>query len=197
MLKKIFYIAILLFLTTSCITRYLWGERKYEDRINSVLVGENGRYVVLVGQQYHYILTDNSGLLNRVLLLKQSQVLTIDPKKTTLRLDNDNNLDGKITMTGPFNLLPVEDMGTLTSMGIRPDGDDNISIEMQVSGRRYAARYVTAQLARADKSFVIPIYYNEDSNFATDIGKAAITPLTVGLDTVIFVGKAVVYPFRL
>ncbi len=196
MTKKIFYITLLLFLTTSCVTKYLWGNRKYEERINSILVGENGRYVVLVGQQYHYILTDRSQILNRILLLKQSQILTVNPKKTNIHLDSNNNISGMITMTGPFNMLPLEDMSALTSMGIKPDGNDDVSIKIKVSGRRYAARFINADLARGDKSFVVTVTYNKDSDLATDVGKVAITPLAVGLDAVIFVGKAVVYPFR-
>jgi hypothetical protein len=84
----------------------------------------------------------------------------------------------------------------LTSLGIRPNKNDEISVKVNLSGRRYSARSLGQSLSKSGSNYRIPVYYN-DSSFVKDIGKAAITPVTVGLDAVIFIGKVVVYPFSL
>ncbi len=45
-------------------------------------------------------------------------------------------------MKGPFSLLPPEDIYKFQALGIAPDKNDNLTITVRLSGRRYAARYL-------------------------------------------------------
>jgi hypothetical protein len=193
---NIFLLLCLLFCSSSCVTKSLWGDKKYIERFNQFLVGQDGRYVVLVGSNYHYILTDKSGILGKILTLRQEKIININLQKSYLKLSGNNDLQGYLVFEGPFSILPIEDIGTLTSLGIRPNKKDEISIKVTLSGRRYSARNLGQALMRSGSNYQIPVYYR-DSNLVKDIGKVAITPVTVGLDAVIFIGKAVVYPFSL
>jgi hypothetical protein len=174
----------------------MWGDKVYEEKISQFLLGADGRYVVLIGSEYHYILTDANGTLQKILSLRQEKTLIINPRKSHLKLDSNNEIKGYLTIEGPFSILPMEDIGTLTSLGFRPNKDDEVVIKINLNGRRYSARNLGQALTSSNTTYKIPISYN-DSSFAKDVGKAAITPIAVGVDAVLLIGKIVLLPFNL
>ncbi len=183
-------------LANSCLTTYIWGDKSYQEQINQFFVGSDGRYVAMLGDEYHYVFSDNSGVLKTILSLKQQGVLTINPAKSHLKLQPNNDVAGTLVMDGPFSILDREDAKMLLRMGFSPNRKDTLVIKMELTGRRYAAKYLSPNLSRTSTSHTITIYYH-DSNVVKDVGKVAITPIAVGLDAVITIGKIVVSPFRL
>ncbi|MDX2082866.1 MAG: hypothetical protein SFV53_02640 [Rickettsiales bacterium] len=197
--KKLFinlFLFLLLTFQTSCLTQFIWGDKSYDEEIEQFFVGSDGRSIALIGVDYHYVFSDNSGMLKNVLSLKQKSILAINPKKTKLKLDKNNNINGYIVFEGPASILPREDLRALKAWGFFPDRKDAIVIEIKLSGRRYAPRYLGQSFAKLNEIYVLKIYYN-DSNLAKDVGKAAITPIAVTLDAAILIGKVVFYPFSL
>jgi hypothetical protein len=195
LLIKVFLCATLIFLP-SCVTKYIWGDKSYQERINQFFIGVDGRYVVLIGENYHYIFTDNSAVLKEVLSLSQQNVLAIDSKKTHLKLDSKNEIKGDFVIEGPASLLPFQDLQILRSYGFFPDKNDNILIKTKLTGRRYAARYLGQNVSSLKSPHVLSVYYS-DSNLVKGVGKAAITPIAVTLDAVLLIGKVAIYPFSL
>mgnify|MGYP000411471207 FL=1 len=106
---KIFF-CLILFFTSSCITKSLWSGKIYDESINQFLIGEDGRYIVMIGGQYHYVFADESRVLSRIVLLKQKGIITIDYKKTLLKLDKNNEIKGYLILEGQFSNLPIEDI---------------------------------------------------------------------------------------
>ncbi len=195
-IRAIFLIAALL-LSSSCVTKALWGNKSYDEEVRQFYVGADGRYVVLVAPEYHYIFTDNSGALRQILSLKQQGILTLS-RKTFLKLDKNNNLEGDIIFEGPFDLLPQEDMIKLQLSGFLPDKNNNITIKLTLSGRRYSARYLNQNPStNLNDSYKIKVYYQDEIGFAEGVGKAAITPIAVTLDAALLIGKVVIYPLTL
>jgi hypothetical protein len=192
---NLFLCIILLFLD-SCITKAVWRNKSYEEKIEHFFVGSDGRYLVLVGQKYHYVFTDNAGLFKAILSLKQKGVLTLEQNKTYLKLDSNNNIAGSFVIEGPFSVLPREDMYLLTSLGFKPDKHDNLSIEIELVGRRYSSKYLGQALSKSNSTYKLLIYY-DDSSLTEGLGKVAITPVTVTLDAVLLIGKIIIYPFSL
>ncbi len=192
---KKFLLCLILLCSSSCVTKYLWGDKVYRERINQFLIGEDGRYVVMIGE-HHYVFTDNSRVFSKILSLKQVDVLTINVKKSYIKLSSNNDVKGYVTFEGTFRLLPIEDIGVLSSMGYRPDRNDQISIKIDIQGRRYSSKYLGPSAAQSSIALDLPISYN-DSSAAKDIGKAAITPITIGIDAVLLIGKIVVAPLSL
>jgi hypothetical protein len=188
------FLCLALMFLSSCITKSLWSNKHYLERINQFLIGADGRYIVLIADRYHYVFTDNSGILKTILSLKQRDTLIINIDKTTLKIDSNNDISGNMVFSGPFNLLPLEDIGTLSAIGIKPHGDE-VTITLRIVGRRYLAKYI-GDLPVLQTSYLIPIYYG-DSNIAKGIGKAAITPVAVGLDAVLLIGKIIVSPLMM
>lgn len=195
MLLRCFYkilIVLTLLSTNSCITKYLWADKSYDEYINQFLLGEDGRYVVMIGK-FHYVLIDETMVFSRILRLRQNGILTVDSRNTYLKLDSNNDLKGYITLHGPFGVLPIQDVGVLNSMGYYPDGNDEISIRLEISGRKYISKYIGQNIKNVATPLRLKINY-DDSTLAQDVGKAAITPVTVGLDAVLLIGKIVVSP---
>ena len=190
-------VCFVLISTSSCVTKYLWGSRNYEDQVNQFLIGEDGRYLVMIGTSYHYVFTDETRVLSRIVSLKQKGLLTFNPKKTRLKLEKDNEINGYITIDGPFNFLPIEDIGTLSTLGFQPDANGDISIRIDLQGRRYASRYLGQALTQSNNTIYLEIEYDRNSTAAANIGKAAITPIAVGVDAVLLIGKVMVYPFSM
>ncbi len=193
---KIFSLFAILLLANSCLTKMIWGDKSYQEQINQFFVGSDGRYVAMLGDEYHYVFSDNSGILKTLLSLKQQGVLTINPSKSHLQLHANNDVTGTLVMDGPFSILDREDAKTLMRMGFSPNRKDILEVKMELTGRRYAAKYLNQSLARTNTSHTITIYYH-DSNVVKDVGKVAITPIAVGLDAVLMIGKIVVSPFTL
>jgi hypothetical protein len=197
-MKKIIYTSFLiiaLLFSQSCATKYLWGNKSYEEQIEQFFVGADGRSIAFIGRNYHYVFSDNSGLLRMILSLKQRSVLSINPKKTYLKLESNNDITGDLVLEGPSSILPLDDYQILRSAGFFPNSKDIISIKIPINGRRYAPRFLGANVAsNLKENYLFNIYY-EDSNVVKDVGKIAITPIAVSLDAVYVVGKIIAFPF--
>lgn len=191
-LTNLFLILTLLF-QSSCITKYVWGDAFYEEEVEQFFVGADGRSIAFIGTNYHYVFSDNSGLLRNILTLKQKGILQINPQKTHLKLEKNNEVGGFLVLEGPGSVLPREDQRTLKAWGFLPDRKDLITIKVKLLGRRYAPRFLGQNFDKMENPYILQIYYS-DSNLVKDVGKAAVTPIAVTLDAVILVGKVVLYP---
>lgn len=190
-----FAIFLAITLSSCTLTKALWGDKSYEEVINQFLVGSDGRYVALISPSYHYVFSDNSGVLKSVLSLNQKGVLTIDAKNTYIKLHENNEVKGYLTLSGPFSILPENDKYVLTGMGIVPDKRDNVAIKIDLSGRRYVSKYLGHNPAlQSNNIYKVSIYYDGNSSLAKGVGKAAVTPIALTLDAVLLIGKVVVYP---
>ncbi len=182
------FLVLVLFVQSSCVTQALWGDKSYEEKITQFFVGSDGRYVVLVGEKYHYIFADNSGVLKVILSSGRSNALTIKPDQSYLKLSSGNEVKGDLVMGGPSSLLSAEELQALERLGVRPNAKGDLLVYINLSGRRYAAKYLGDGLNRSNTTQIITIYYR-DSNLVKNVGKIAVTPIAVGLDAVLLIGK--------
>ena len=181
-------LVLVLFVQSSCVTQALWGDKSYEEKITQFFVGSDGRYVVLVGEKYHYIFADNSGVLKVILSSGRNNALTIKPDQSYLKLSSGNEVKGDLVMGGPSSLLSAEELQALERLGVRPNAKGDLLVYINLSGRRYAAKYLGDGLSRSNTTQIITIYYR-DSNLVKNVGKIAVTPIAVGLDAVLLIGK--------
>lgn len=182
------FLVLILFLQSSCVTQALWGDKSYEEKITQFFVGSDGRYVVLVGEKYHYIFADNSGVLKVILSSGRNNALTIKADQSYLKLTSGNEVKGDLVMGGPSSLLSAEDLQALERLGVKKNAKGDLLAYINLSGRRYAAKYLGDGLSRSNTMQVITIYYR-DSSLVKNVGKIAVTPIAVGLDAVLLIGK--------
>ena len=143
---------------------------------------------MLVGEKYHYIFADNSGMLKVILSSGRNNALTIKPDQSYLKLSSGNEVKGDLVMGGPSSLLSAEELQALERLGVRPNAKGDLLVYINLSGRRYAAKYLGDGLNRSNTTQIITIYYR-DSNLVKNVGKIAVTPIAVGLDAVLLIGK--------
>lgn len=79
MTKKLLLIALLLS-QVSCMTMKLW-DKTYDETFSNFSVSPKGDLIALIGDRYHYVFTDNSGLLKDLFMWRDSHLLFIDVKK--------------------------------------------------------------------------------------------------------------------
>jgi hypothetical protein len=194
-IKKLYIFILLLTLLSlsSCVTKALWEDPSYEEMVSQFFVADDGRYVIFIGDKFHYVFTGNTNLLKEVIALKQQAVLSAHADKTRLQLDSDNNITGELVLSGPFSVLPPEDKYHLQALGFKPDKNDEIWITVKMSGRRYAAKYIGIGIPVSNAPYKLKIHYS-DPNLIKGLGKAAVTPIAVTLDAVLFVGKVMLHP---
>lgn len=186
---------LIIFLLTSCVTDFLWGAREYKEEITRFYIGSDGRYVVFMGPEYHYVFTDDSGALRQILSVKQGVIGLA--KGTYFDLDNNNNVDGHLILQGSADYLPQEDIIKLQVAGFIPDRKNNFVIKIDLKGRRYSARYLQQVPAQNLSSYFVTVNYRKKTGIGDGIGKAAITPVAVTLDAALLIGKVAIYPFTL
>ena len=79
-IKNLILLLALIF-QTSCITQYIWGDKSYTEEIEQFFVGSDGRSIALIGSKYHYVFSDNSGLLKNFLSLANSLTKALLPTR--------------------------------------------------------------------------------------------------------------------
>lgn len=179
---------------TSCITKAVWRNSSYDEKIEKFLIDTNGVPVTFIGNNgYYYKLSDRTGILRTVLLLKQKGMLTPEKGENYLKLFPNNDVSGKFIIKGPFNILPPSDINSLNKVGLRGNLRDEIRIEIDLIGRRYPLQYLGDAQHHASttyKAYDVPVYFN-DHTVLGDTARVLVTPATLVLDVVGLLGKGI------
>ncbi len=191
--KKIFLV-FLLFLQSSCVTKSLW-QKTYPETFRDFAISQDGSRVALVGTTYHYVFTDSSGILKTLLTWQDRGLLFIDVSKTNLRVDLDNNVFGYATIESFFSQLRPEQFLFLTSVGFRNKDGSALFLKLPLEGKRYLPRNdLQVFLPHLSRPYVVDVGYEQ--GVFRKAGNIALTPLTVTADSVLLLGKIVLFPFR-
>ena len=195
-LRSIFYhlLCLTLLMQTSCVTKHIWKNSSYDEKIEKFLIDTNGVPVTFIGNNgYYYKLSDRTGILRTFLLLKQKNILTLEKDKNYLKLFPNNDVSGKLIIKGPFNILPPIDIDSLHRVGLRGNSRDAIRIEIDLIGRRYPLQYLGDAKYHASslyRGYNVPVYFN-DHTVLGDSARVLLTPFTIALDVVGLLGKGI------
>lgn len=185
---------IILFLTSCTVTKALW-HRTYDETFKEFLVSRDGKLIVFLGKNYHYIFSDDSGLIKELLYWHRRDLVFINAEKTDLRLDNNNNVTGYVFIESFDMDMPRQEHIFLESLGFREMPEGSLVLKLKVAGKRYLPRNDLGQSpASFDRTYVIHIDY--PTGFFGGMAKVALTPITVAADATIFIGKVLLVPFR-
>ena len=195
--KLILIIALpILLLSSSCentYTRKLWSDNFYNEVFYYFLISKDGQFVVFLNDEFHYVFNDNSGLMQKLLLWKNSKKLYINSDETILKIFPNNNVSGKVEIDIDKNDINFSDLQNLKSLGF-VENREKFTIEFKVYGQRYQAKKdVTAYTPRLSTPYNIRIY--SDLTNGQKIAKASLSPLTVVIDAIMISGKILTFPF--
>ncbi len=192
---KYFLIILFLFSSSSCVTRLVWNT-SYNDTFRQFLISQDGSMVIFLGSKYHYIFSDNTGILESILSWPGRRNLFINSKESRVDLDHNNVVTGQIVVESFFNRMPHEDYEYLRALGFRAKNKFSpLKIKLVMKGKRYLPRAdLGYDLPELQRSYVISIHYQGDA--LENIGKMALTPITLATDSVLMLGSIILLPFR-
>ncbi len=177
------------------LTSSLWYS-SYEETFEYFLINRNGSMIVFLGDRFHYVMQDRTGIMKKLLIWPKKKLLFINTEKSKLNLDLKNNVDGYVTIESFYNNISARDERFLYSLGFRKeDKYTPLRLRLKVSGKRYLPRAdLGYNLPGFNRKYTMKVYY--DSHLAGKIGKAALTPVTVAADATIIIGNVLLLPFR-
>ncbi len=198
-MKKVNYkwgllLLLSIFILTSCkITKSLW-QPYYTDKIHDFVTTKGGGQIAFLGQKYHYIFDDRNGVMKRLLFWTQHDLLYIDLKKTRLQLNGFNDISGYVEVKTASPNLRVKDVAYLERLGFVRERGTHWSGRVFVSGKRYAPKAGNYKLYSLGNEYTVKIYYPVgDENKLKQAGKILISPITITLDAILWLGNKVVY----
>jgi hypothetical protein len=191
---KIFCLLTAVFLSSCTVTKGLWN-RSYNETFKQFLVSNDGKLVVFLGKNYHYIFSDESGVMKELLFWGRRDLVFVDVEKTSLEVDEKNDVTGYVTIESFYTKLPRKEEIFLESIGFRAQESKPLSLRIKLVGTRYLPRddlgYYLPQL---DRTYTVSVRY--PVSFFKKMAKVVLTPITVAADATILLGKIVLQPFR-
>jgi hypothetical protein len=193
----IFLTITLLFLGSACsnsLTKKLWNDNFYNEIFYHFLISKDGQFVVFLNDQYHYVFNDNSGIIKKLLLWRNSKKLYINTEETILKISPNNQVQGIVKIDIDKSNISPADFTIINSLGFIAN-QETYSLEFKVFGQRYQAnKSVTNRLPRLSTQYNITIY--RDLSTTQKITKASLSPLTIVLDAIMISGKILTFPFN-
>jgi hypothetical protein len=190
-----FGIAALFALTACEHTKKLW-EDSYLEKVKNFLISQDGKYVVFLGKNYHYVFSDDSGILKEILELDKDKIIEFDDEKSEIKLDDSNNLEATIFLkTFDLELLPQESV-LLKKLGFKTSLDDDfMSLIINLRGKLYKSENDSNFYNSAlEETYDLKIIRHASS--ARDLKKISLTPITLIEDSVLLIGEILLIPFR-
>lgn len=197
MSKKLikFALFLALFFITSCVTKALW-DNSYKEKFRQFLVSTDGRYVVFIGNKFHYVFSDETANLRDLLLWQRRDLLFINVDKSHINLDRQRNISGHVYIETFYVKLPPRETEYLRSLGFRKDEGSNVlSIKIDLKGKRFIpTENLSPYLPVLDRPYVIPIHVQ--NSLPSKAGKTVLTPITFSLDVALLAGKILIWPLK-
>jgi hypothetical protein len=191
--RKAILLLLLFFCLNSCgITQKMWNPH-YTETLSGFLFSQDGRFVVFLGREFHYILNDDSGIIKRMLFSPCRALMYLSVNSTYINLSQSNDLDAYVTIK-----IVKEDIGSfaeneLTSIGFIKGADGVLTLHIKLTGKRYLANRNLSAAFTLNNRYSIKVY--EEISSTGKIEKAMLTPITLTLDTVLSIGKVLLVPF--
>jgi len=151
--------------------------------------------VALLGAKYHYVFSDESGAIKKLIELDRGHVVEFDPETTHLFLDKDDRIEGDIGIkTYDLEISPNQ-MSVLKNLGFHKSEKENLyELELELKGQRY----LSTDDINAYFSLLEDKYYIEIHNSPTVLGevkKVVLTPITLTGDTLLLLKEIALAPF--
>lgn len=189
--RKIIFSFFLIFLSACTITNRMWSSG-YEDNIRSFLVTNNGNKVVFLSNDFHYILDDNSKFLSEILHSKFRYLIYFDMEHSKIVLHENNEIEANLAIKLKTNRPSADIYYYFKRKGFLEDKNRHLFAKAQFHGKRYLAkRHIMKHSRSLNRSYQINVVNVDKKSRAT---KTALTPITLGLDASLFLGKILLAP---
>ncbi len=149
---KTLLIIILIFFSSCEIdrTQRMWSNKlRYEDNINSFLIGQDGKKIAFIGEKYHYLLNDDLEILKNLLSWSGRSKLITQTSNFKVGLTNSVQLDIRIyTLYTKFSPQEIEFLQKLKFS----ENNGRFSKDIILNGKRY--------LPKPEVNYNAPLSFN-------------------------------------
>lgn len=177
---------------SGCITRQMHEDRRYSEQLQGVLVSADRRTLVVVGAQYHYVFSAPAQVV--AALDPQLQPGIAAAGFQGFRVSADNRIQGLLVLQTRRDASAAQ-LQAARLAGFEDRGGQLVA-QALMYGDRYEARSgAPLPLQRLNRDYFVHI--TEQASAATQLLKAAVTPVTVAADGVLVIGALVLSPLLL
>lgn len=171
---------VLLGCTTS-MTKKLFADRRYRETVSSVLISEDGKHLVILGEKYHYVFENQTDLVN---ILRMPFHPVVTALLGDFHVTSDQVISGNYDLT-INNKASEQDKAEAIAAGFRRTVQGQITFNGKMQGKRYSAEKFTTNKTHQtlNKQYVVNI--SEEQSSGEKASKALLTPVTVTADGVL------------
>jgi hypothetical protein len=169
-------------LLTGCLTTKLFEQERYSEDISSVLISQDGKKLVVIGRQHHYVFEAPQGIL---------QTLRSPFHKSVAASFGRFGVAADGRTTGQYGLFvgkdaPNQDQADALAAGYKPDKDDGfLSLRGKLKGIRYNAGNVDIPSVAQKLNRTYRVDITVDPSAVSTAAKVLLTPITVAADGVL------------
>lgn len=175
-----------------CVTPALFKDKEYNEKITSFMISADGKKLVVLGEQYHYIFDMPEKLL---------PVLKSD-YRTHLNSSFDGfHVDGSV-VTGYYSLrlrdnAPTEERQQATADGFKSILHGELYFSGDIQGTRYSAADFEQKLTAQSFNQDYLVHVTETLSPLDKGVRMLATPITVAADGALLLGGVLLIPFAL
>lgn len=179
-MTKLFLIIIFIFTTSCSTTKSLWANR-YLDGFSQFIFSEDGSQIILIGDKYDYVIDDVTGKILALASWEHRTALYFDAANSNVKVYNDGNFTGTITIKTIYQSLSPEVYQYLISLGFVDNRRENLYLQLKIQGKRYKSTPRLKSFAsKLDKRYSLQI--EAQNTIGGSAGKLVVTPFTMVLD---------------
>jgi len=176
-------LATAFFLSSCHFTPKLLDSNKYTEKVNALLLSEDGNTVAILTPEYHYIL-ETPPILKTTLASTYSQ--KVKAKFGEFTVDTDNDISGlvELELDLRFNRVDDVEIQSARDAGYKDGQRESLITEFRIRGKRYKAVENAAieNLYPLKRTYTIRV--EDASSLGNTVARVALTPLAITADGV-------------
>lgn len=173
-------------LLQGCVTDLLWKERSYSENVTSILISQDGQYLVFIGKAHHYIFAAPPAL---VATLGAPFRPSVEARLSTFRVDREEVITGKVSLDVDAK-LPEQHRAAVAGLGyVQPREGAAWQLQLELVGQRYPNGDLKLDAAASSTDLRESLYVqiNEAHSTGAIAGKVLLTPITEVTDGALFI----------
>ncbi|MEK7884602.1 hypothetical protein WJU27_16540 [Methyloversatilis sp. NSM2] len=176
--RQLFIVTLTPLLTTGCITRQMLENDRlyYKEQVSDLLLAQDGLWVAVVGEKYHYVFDAPPGLAE---VLRSNIRDKLTASFGEFSVSDDLGISGKFWIDALAKKSEQEQL--LSKLGFH---GPSFRREFQLKGRRYSADgFARGVEIKLNKPYVVAI--SEPKSALNRASRMAATPITATVDGVL------------
>lgn len=170
-------------LLTGCLTRALFRNDEYTEDVSSVLISQDGKTLVVIGKQHHYVFEAPRAIVQTLQSSFHSSVAGAFGK---FFVDSDGQTIGRYRLILGKSAVD-QDQADALAAGYEPAEDGQLAFNGELRGVRYSAGDVRLPATAEKLNNTYRILISAEQSDAKKAAKSLLTPVTVAVDGALWI----------